>query len=46
LAIAPNTADAPELARRVRSAERQGRGLWGTCGFAAAFPGKEPAGGG
>jgi micrococcal nuclease len=46
LPIAPNTADAPELARRVRSAERQGRGLWGTCGFAAAFPGKESAGGG
>ena len=46
LAIAPNTQDAAAIASRVRSAQRQGRGLWSACGFAAAFPGKEPAGGG
>jgi len=46
LPIAPNTADAPAIADAVRSAQRHGRGLWAACGFAAAFPGKEPAGDG
>lgn len=46
LPIAPNTDDAPEIAAEVRSAQRHRRGLWSACGFAAAFPGKEPAGGG
>ncbi|MGI9186298.1 MAG: thermonuclease family protein, partial [Gaiellales bacterium] len=46
LPIAPNTDDAPAIAAEVRSAQRHGRGLWSACGFAAAFPGKEPAGGG
>ena len=42
LPIAPNTADAPAIARQVRVAQRHRRGLWAACGFAAAFPGKEP----
>jgi micrococcal nuclease len=46
LPIAPNTDDAPAIAAEVRSAQRHGRGLWSACGFAAAFPGKEPAAGG
>lgn len=46
LPIAPNTADAPAIAAAVRSAQRHDRGLWSACGFVAAFPGKEPAGGG
>lgn len=46
LPIAPNTADAPAIAAEARSAQRHGRGLWSACGFAAAFPGKEPASGG
>jgi micrococcal nuclease len=46
LTIAPNTQDAPAIAAQVRSAQRHDRGLWSACGFAAAFPGKEPAGGG
>ncbi|MGI9116145.1 MAG: thermonuclease family protein [Gaiellales bacterium] len=46
LPIAPNTDDAPAIAAEVRSAQRHRRGLWSTCGFAAAFPGKEPANGG
>ena len=46
LAIAPNTQDAPAIAAQVRSAQRHDRGLWLACGFAAAFPGKEPADGG
>lgn len=46
LPIAPNTQDAPAIAAAVRSARRHGRGLWAACGFAAAFPGKEPAVGG
>ena len=46
LPIAPNTDDAPAIAAAVRSAQRHGRGLWSACGFAAAFPGKEPADGG
>lgn len=46
LPIAPNTADAPAIARQVRVARERRRGLWAACGFAAAFPGKEPATGG
>ena len=46
LPIAPNTADAPAIARQVRIAQDRRRGLWAACGFPAAFPGKEPAGGG
>lgn len=46
LPIAPNTDDAPAIAAEVRSAQRHHRGLWAACGFAAAFPGKEPAAGG
>lgn len=46
LPIAPNTDDAPAIASAVRSAQRHRRGLWAACGFAAAFPGKEPATGG
>jgi micrococcal nuclease len=46
LAIAPNVDDAPAIAERVRIARREGRGLWGACGFAAAFPGKNPSGSG
>ncbi len=45
LAIAPNTDDAPAIAQQVAIAQREARGLWAACGFAAAFPGKEPAGG-
>ena len=40
LPIAPNLDDAGPLAERVAIARRLGRGLWGACGFAAAFPGK------
>lgn len=46
LPIAPNTQDAPAIAAQVRIAQRHERGLWAACGFDAAFPGKEPAGGG
>jgi len=46
LAIAPNVDDAPAIADRVRIAKREGRGLWGACGFEAAFPGKDPSGAG
>ena len=46
LPIAPNTQDAPAIVEQVRIAQRHGRGLWAACGFAAAFPGKDPAGGG
>ena len=42
LPIAPNTDDAPAIARQVRVAQLRRRGLWAACGFAAAFPGKEP----
>jgi micrococcal nuclease len=40
LAIPPDTADALELARLVAAAQRARSGLWGACGYAAAFPGK------
>jgi micrococcal nuclease len=40
LAIPPDTSDAPELERLVAAARRTRAGLWGACGFAAAFPGK------
>jgi micrococcal nuclease len=40
LAIPPDTSDAPELERLVAAARRARAGLWGACGFAAAFPGK------
>ncbi len=40
LAIAPNTANAREVARAVAEARRARRGLWGTCGAARAFPGR------
>ena len=40
LAIAPNTANADEVARAVREARRARRGLWASCGSARAFPGK------
>jgi micrococcal nuclease len=43
LAIPPDTADAPELERLVAAARRARAGLWGACGFAAAFPGKGPS---
>ncbi len=43
LSIAPNLDDASALAERVAIARRLGRGLWRSCGFAAAFPGKESA---
>ena len=46
LPIAPNTDDAPAIAHQVRVAQARRRGLWAACGFAAAFPGKEPATGG
>ena len=46
LPIEPNTHDAPAIAEQVRIAQRHGRGLWAACGFAAAFPGKDPAVGG
>ncbi|MSO46818.1 MAG: thermonuclease family protein [Thermoleophilia bacterium] len=40
LPIAPNLDDAGPIADRVAIARRLGRGLWGACGFVAAFPGK------
>jgi micrococcal nuclease len=40
LAIAPNIDDADAIERRVRTAQREDRGLWSACGFSAAFPGK------
>ena len=46
LTISPNTEDAAAIGVAVRSAQRHGRGLWAACGFTAAFPGKEPVGGG
>jgi micrococcal nuclease len=46
LTISPNTDDAAAIGVAVRSAQRHGRGLWAACGFTAAFPGKEPVGGG
>jgi micrococcal nuclease len=42
LAIPPNTDDAPTLGRLVAAARLARTGLWGACGFAAAFPGKSP----
>lgn len=46
LTIAPNGDDAPTIEEYVGRARSAPRGLWGTCGFARAFPGKEdPAGG-
>jgi len=39
LPIEPNTRDAAALARVVAGARRARLGLWGACGFAAAFPG-------
>lgn len=46
LTIAPNTEGAAAIGVAVGSAQRHGRGLWTACGFAAAFPGKEPGDGG
>ncbi len=40
LPIPPDTDDAAELARLVSAARQARGGLWGACGFAAAFPGK------
>ena len=40
LRIAPNTDDAAAIAELVRRARTARLGLWGACGFAAAFPGR------
>jgi endonuclease YncB( thermonuclease family) len=40
LPIPPNDANAPDIARRVRSARAAHLGLWSACGFERAFPGK------
>jgi micrococcal nuclease len=40
LSIEPNTDDAPAIAELVRRARAARLGLWGACGFAAAFPGR------
>ncbi len=41
LSIAPNVDDAVAIEQRVRTAQREERGLWAACGFDAAFPGKD-----
>jgi micrococcal nuclease len=44
LTIPPNGDDAATLEEYVGRARAEGRGLWGACGFARAFPGKrDPA---
>jgi micrococcal nuclease len=40
LPIEPNTGDAAAIAELVRRARAARLGLWGACGFAAAFPGR------
>ncbi len=40
LPVEPNAEDAPAIAAAVRTARQARLGLWGACGFAAAFPGR------
>jgi endonuclease YncB( thermonuclease family) len=40
LAIPPNDGNAADIERRVRTARRARLGLWSSCTFSTAFPGK------